>query len=183
MCALFAIYSTEVSVRVAPGAALALRSEGVHCQRAVAVGIAAEVCVGDEGTWRPPNARGTKTVCHVRQSLSLHPNTDLPTSGMPSVLKISGERTPRAPRVQKIPQAPSTFSFPGPDYSMCSTPLLPTSFHRKFQSQRNVCVSNLVSSLFVYCGEITDPIENELATLVLNLRSFSQNGVESSVEP
>ena len=55
MCALFAIYSTEVSVRSAslqkrfPRRSSGPRTEGVHWQSAIAVGIAAEVCVGHEG--------------------------------------------------------------------------------------------------------------------------------------
>ena len=41
---------------------------------------------------------------------------------------------------------------------------------------RGVCVLDLVSWLFVCCGEKADPIGNELATLVADVRSFSRNG-------
>ena len=39
-------------------------------------------------------------------------------------------------------------------------------------------MSDLVASLSVYCGEKTDPIEKELATMAADLRSFSWDGVE-----
>ena len=44
-------------------------------------------------------------------------------------------------------------------------------------------VLDLVSSLFVYCGEKAYPIENVLATLVADLRSFSRKGVEVLSSP
>ena len=46
-----------------------------------------------------------------------------------------------------------------------------------------MCVLDLVSSLFVHCGEKADPIKKELATLVADLRSFSRNGVEVLSSP
>ena len=44
--------------------------------------------------------------------------------------------------------------------------------------QRDVCVRDLHSPLFVHCGEKDDPIEKELATLLADLRYFLWNGVE-----
>ena len=70
---------------------------------------------------------------------------------------------------------------------MCSatgcTPLLPTSFQRKVWSRKGTWVLDLVVSLFVYCGEKADPIENELATLLADLRSFLGTGVEVLSSP
>ena len=42
---------------------------------------------------------------------------------------------------------------------------------------------DLVASLFVYWSEKADLIEEELATLVADLRSFSQDGVEVLSSP
>ena len=48
---------------------------------------------------------------------------------------------------------------------------------------RYVCVLDLVSALFVYCGEKAESIKQELATLLADLRSFSRNGVEVLASP
>ena len=50
-------------------------------------------------------------------------------------------------------------------------------------TQMDVCVLDLVSALFVYCGERAEGVEQELAMLLADLRSFSRNGVEVLVGP
>ena len=107
---------------------------------------------------------------------------------MPSAQEISAERTPRAPRVRRRHQH---FRFQvlglskAGGYSIRGatgcTLLLPTSFQRRLWSSKGTCVSyTFFFSLVVYGG---DPIENELATLAANIRSFSRNGVEVLSNP
>uniref|UniRef100_A0A7S1ACU6 PH domain-containing protein n=1 Tax=Noctiluca scintillans TaxID=2966 RepID=A0A7S1ACU6_NOCSC len=110
---------------------------------------------------------------------------------MPSAQEISAVRTPR---VQEVPQAPSTLSIPG-SRTVAGPRLLHVwrdGLHtfvadklpeESLVTQRDVFVLDLVSSLYVYCGEKADPIERELATLVADLRSFSRNGVEVLSSP
>ena len=57
-------------------------------------------------------------------------------------------------------------------------------FQRKFSSRkRDVCILDLDSSLFVYCGEKADPIGKELATLLADIRSFLGTGVQVLSSP
>ena len=50
-------------------------------------------------------------------------------------------------------------------------------------SHANVCVLDLVASLFFCCGEKTDPNEAEIAIMVADRRAFSRNGVEVLSSP
>ena len=64
------------------------------------------------------------------------------------------------------------------------TPLLPTSFQKKFSvAKGRTCLLALGSSLFVNCGEKAGSIEKELATLIADLRSFLRKRRGGSGEP
>ena len=64
------------------------------------------------------------------------------------------------------------------------TPLLPTSFQRNFSHAKGQHVSwTLILRCSFNCGEKAGTVENELATLIPDLRSLFAEWRGSSVEP
>ena len=112
---------------------------------------------------------------------------------MPSAQEDSAKWTPKTPRIQECPQAPSTLSIsgsrtaPGPRLLQVWQRVPHFGCRQASRqgsvTQRDVCVLGFVASLLVYWGEKADTIEKELATLLADLGSFLENVVRVLSSP